>query len=121
MQGCLRCALCNMLIPHVSWLICKKQRFRKVLQKHFSIVILLKLLLQNLSVTNCFLFHLVVLKARNMNVLGLEKFRMNTIQTEDENFVFSRVERTLVGADENEEHLGGLRERGRNRRIQKIL
>lgn len=56
-----------------------------------------------------------------MNVLGLEKFRMNTIQTEDENFVFSRVERTLVGADENEEHLGGLRERGRNRRIQKIL
>jgi len=54
-----------------------------------------------------------------MNVLGLEKFIMNTIETEDENFVSSRVERTLVGAVEDEEHLGGLRG-GRNGRMQKI-
>jgi len=46
-----------------------------------------------------------------MNVIGLEKFRMNTIQTEEENFVCSLVERDLVGAVENEKHLGGLRER----------
>lgn len=42
-----------------------------------------------------------------MDVLGLEKFRINTIQTEDENIVCSPVERALVGAVENEEHLGG--------------
>jgi len=36
----------------------------------------------------------------------LEKFRMNTIETEYYNFVCSRVERTLGGAVENEEHLG---------------
>lgn len=37
---------------------------------------------------------------------------MNTIQTDDEKFVRSRVERTLVGAVENDEHLGGIREEG---------
>jgi hypothetical protein len=36
---------------------------------------------------------------------------MNTIQTEDENFVCSRVEGTLVGTVDNEEHLSDLRER----------
>jgi len=74
-----------------------------------------------LSVTNCFRFHLVVLKARNMNVLGLEKFRMNTIQTEEENFVCLHVERTLAGAVENEEHLGCLRERNEEKNTENLI
>jgi len=62
-----------------------------------------------------------VLKARNMNVLGLEKLRMNTMQTEEEIFVCSRVERTLVGAVENEEHLGGLRERNEEKNTESLI
>lgn len=56
-----------------------------------------------------------------MNVLGLEKFRMNTIQTKDENFVCLRVERTLGGAVENEELLGGLRARKEQKNTENLI
>jgi hypothetical protein len=56
-----------------------------------------------------------------MNVLWLEKFRMNTIQTEDDNFVCSRVERTLGGFVENKELLGGLRERKEQKNTENLI
>jgi hypothetical protein len=56
-----------------------------------------------------------------MNVRVLEKFRMNTIQTEDENFFCSSMERTLVGAVENGEHLGGLRERKEQKNTENLI